>query len=318
MNPALTGSSTINSAPSLAIDVNAIGNMKAGAAKGDVATLRKAAQQFEALLLEQMMKSMRATVGEDEIWDSSSTKMFQGMYDQQISLDMANSKGIGLADMLVRQLLPQNQQVAATDAFTGLNVRSYNGQARQPAVTGMVNSISEASTQLAGTVNPINEALAAAKTTVSDNFIDRISGGLQTAASMLGVSQRIIAAHAALESGWGKKEIKDSNGKTSFNLFGIKANSDWQGKSVETLTTEYINGSPVKKVERFRAYSSYEEAFADYANLLAKNDRYRHALNKGNDATGFGLALQNGGYATDPTYAMKLAKVARQTRLQNL
>ena len=313
-------------APALAGDVAAVGQLKAGVHNGNVEAVRKAAKQFESLLMEQMLKSMRASVAQSDLWDTDETKMFQGMYDQQTAMDISSKQGMGLADMLVRQLLPQEDGVAArrADVFSLPQMPASRVMQKRQAETSLANVPSglatltnqhaTANTGLAITDN----AVPASNAPQGDDFISRIYNGLQRASSLIGVSPKAIAAHAALESGWGKREIRDANGRNSYNLFGIKAGDGWQGKVAEITTTEYVNGNPVKQVDKFRAYDSYEDAFADYAKLLASNERYGQALNKGADVTGFALALQRGGYATDPNYALKLTQVAKQSRLQVL
>jgi flagellar protein FlgJ len=122
-----------------------------------------------------------------------------------------------------------------------------------------------------------------------------------------------MLGQAALESGWGRREIKGRDGSTSHNLFGIKAGSDWKGKVVEAVTTEYVNGKAQRRVEKFRAYDSYADSFKDYAKLITNNPRYEKVLASGGDATSFARGLQKAGYATDPNYATKLASIIKKT-----
>jgi flagellar protein FlgJ len=131
----------------------------------------------------------------------------------------------------------------------------------------------------------------------------------QAAASQLGVDASTLVAHAALETGWGKHVPCNEAGSSSFNLFGIKAGGDWQGKTLDAATLEFEQGSFVKKVERFRA-DSPADCFADYAQLLGSTRRYATARNAGSDSLQFAQGLQRGGYATDPDYASKLKAVA--------
>ncbi|WP_018150238.1 flagellar assembly peptidoglycan hydrolase FlgJ [Leeia oryzae] len=313
-------------APALAGDVAAVGQLKAGVHNGNVEAVRKAAKQFESLLMEQMLKSMRASVAQSDLWDTDETKMFQGMYDQQTAMDISSRQGMGLADMLVRQLLPQDGGVAArrADVYShgqmpvSRTTLKHQVEASLAADTSGLESPVKQATESQTALTVTDKGTSASGVPQGDDFISRIYNGLQRASSLIGVSPKAIAAHAALESGWGKREIRDANGRNSYNLFGIKAGEGWQGRVAEITTTEYVNGSPVKQVDKFRAYDSYEDAFADYAKLLASNDRYGQALNKGADVTGFALALQRGGYATDPNYALKLTQVAKQSRLQAL
>ena len=139
------------------------------------------------------------------------------------------------------------------------------------------------------------------------NFIDRIGEHALAASRETGVPARFIAAQAALESNWGRNEIRGADGAPSHNLFGIKATRGWRGKTVETLTTEYANAAAAKTSAKFRAYASDSEAFMDYARLL--KSRYKEAIAAGGDAAQFAQGLQRAGYATDPRYAEKVARV---------
>ncbi|KAK0350290.1 Mannosyl-glycoprotein endo-beta-N-acetylglucosaminidase, partial [Friedmanniomyces endolithicus] len=141
-------------------------------------------------------------------------------------------------------------------------------------------------------------------------FLDSIAPWARQAARQLGVAPELVQAHAALESGWGQRPLRTADGASSHNLFGIKAGAGWEGAAGESTTTEYVNGAALKTRERFRAYPDAASAFQDYARVLTDNPRYRAALNTGNDAQAFAQGLARGGYATDPGYAAKLARIA--------
>jgi flagellar protein FlgJ len=144
---------------------------------------------------------------------------------------------------------------------------------------------------------------------VQQDFMSRMLPHAMQANQSTGVPPQLMLGQAALESGWGKREIRMADGSNSYNLFGIKANAGWNGKVAEVMTTEYKNGIAYKQVEKFRAYSSYAESFQDYANMISQNPRYAGVLQQGMDATGLAQAIQKAGYATDPNYADKLARV---------
>jgi len=148
------------------------------------------------------------------------------------------------------------------------------------------------------------------------DFVNRLWPHAVEASKDLGVAPHLLLGQAALESAWGQREIRADDGRNSYNLFGIKAGSKWNGDTVAVTTTEYVGGVAQKKQEVFRAYGSYAEAFRDYANLLRSNPRYQAALDRGGDAAGFGQALQRGGYATDPSYAQKLVRVANSVTMR--
>lgn len=151
---------------------------------------------------------------------------------------------------------------------------------------------------------------AAANTPEQQAFLESIAPWARQAAHKLGVAPELVQAHAALESGWGQRPLRTADGASSHNLFGIKAGASWEGAAGESTTTEYMNGAALKTRERFRAYPDAASAFQDYARVLTDNPRYRAALNTGNDAHAFAQGLARGGYATDPGYAAKLARIA--------
>jgi flagellar protein FlgJ len=143
-------------------------------------------------------------------------------------------------------------------------------------------------------------------------FLDSIAPWAKEAADRLGVAPALVQAHAALESGWGQRPIRNSDGASSHNLFGIKAGASWEGATSETATTEYVGGAALKTSAKFRAYPDGASAFRDYARMLLDNPRYKGAIGAGNDANAFAQGLAKGGYATDPAYAAKLARLAEK------
>ncbi|OHX11463.1 flagellar assembly peptidoglycan hydrolase FlgJ [Chromobacterium sphagni] len=145
-------------------------------------------------------------------------------------------------------------------------------------------------------------------------FVAELAPYAREAAERLGVTPDILLAHAALESGWGRKPLRRADGGDSHNLFGIKADARWRGEVTPALTTEYLDGRRQSRLEPFRAYSDYRAAFADYADLLVSNPRYRAALGAGADVAAFANGLARGGYATDPDYAGKLVGLVGQLR----
>jgi flagellar protein FlgJ len=135
------------------------------------------------------------------------------------------------------------------------------------------------------------------------------------ASNATGIPAKFLLGHAALESGWGKGEIRTADGSPSHNLFGIKAGRNWKGATVDVTTTEYVDGAPRKMVQTFRAYASYAQAFQDYASLLQNSPRYAAVL-KQSDGAGFAQGLQRAGYATDPQYAEKLTRILNGASLR--
>ena len=147
------------------------------------------------------------------------------------------------------------------------------------------------------------------------DFVSGVADGARVASSMTGIPAEFITAQAALESGWGKRQILNQDGTTSHNLFGIKAGGSWQGKVAKVWTNEYINGSYQKVLADFRSYDSYADAFKDYASLIANSPRYRGVIENGKSPAGFADSLQSAGYATDPSYAMKIKNIIQNIRM---
>jgi flagellar protein FlgJ len=141
-------------------------------------------------------------------------------------------------------------------------------------------------------------------------FLQSIAPWAKEAADKLGVAPELVSAHAALESGWGQRPLRNADGSSSHNLFGIKAGNSWHGDVAQAATTEYVGGAAVKTSARFRSYPDPASAFRDYAQMLTDNPRFKGALGAGSDAHAFASALAKGGYATDPSYAAKLSRLA--------
>jgi flagellar protein FlgJ len=144
-------------------------------------------------------------------------------------------------------------------------------------------------------------------------FQEKLGGHAAEASRATGIPAKFMLGQAALESGWGKREIKGRDGVASHNLFGIKAGPEWKGKVAEAVTTEYVNGVPKTRTEKFRAYDSYADSFRDYAKLITDNKRYEKVLASAGDASSFAEGLQRAGYATDPNYAAKLTRIIKHS-----
>jgi len=300
----------------LALDVKDMGSLKQSARANSPEALKTAATQFESLFVNMMMKSMREATPQDGMLDSQQTKMFQSMLDQQTSQNIAK-KGIGLADMLVRQLSKGTDQQALAIGGDGAAASadgSFGG-----AATLMDARLQRAIAAAGGNAvadSGDRDSSAAGKGSSAPHvrsFQQKLAASAEEASRSTGIPAKFMLGQAALESGWGKREIKGRDGTNSHNLFGIKAGGDWKGRVVEATTTEYVNGKAQTKVERFRAYDSYADSFRDYAKLLASNPRYEKVLASAGDAASFAQGLQKAGYATDPHYASKLTSIIKRS-----
>jgi flagellar protein FlgJ len=277
---------------SIGTDATSISALKARAASDPKAVIKETAKQFEALFMQEIMKSMRQATLSSGMLDNEGTKLGTEMLDTQFATKMTGLKG-GLGDAIARQLERQM------------------GGAQLPA----------------NAVAPLAPAGAAgaAKATVSSakgaqrqsDFVAMHQDAAKAAEAQTGIPSTFMVAQAAHESGWGKHEIRNADGSSSHNLFGIKAGGSWKGPVAEVTTTEYVNGQAHKVTAKFRAYGSYAESFADYAKMMKESPRYAQAVASAGSAQGFAQGLQKAGYATDPAYADKLTRMINTTlRLQ--
>jgi flagellar protein FlgJ len=303
-----------------ALDVQGFDAMRAQANASPQQGLKAAAKQFDAVFTQMMLKSMRDATPSDSPFDSHESASFTSMLDQQLAQNMG-AKGIGVADMMLKQLMrnagAQSGTGAAGDSSANAgNIAAMNAMAKAYAnAAGSNTAGASGKASLDGKGYSADSALTPPAHGVGSDkvaaFVDRLAAPAQAASAATGIPARFIIGQAALESGWGKREIRNADGSSSHNVFGIKASSDWTGKTASAVTTEYVNGKPQKVVEKFRAYDSYEDALTDYASVLKSNPRYAPVVEASRDAAGFAHGMQKAGYATDPQYAKKLISIMR-------
>ena len=349
-------------------DLNRLNQFKVGADRDSEGNIRKVAQEFESLFLNQMMQAMRKAsevFAEGNFLNSNESKTYQDMHDQQLSLTLSKNQGIGLADVLSRQLSKTNQPRARSNPFAQIEsptaqlasaaapvdgfkrddaqlinqrrlslparlsdrlsagilpsgnegkplsgqdwvpAQAYAAPADKQLSTG--DEASSRSERLAGGKNTGRKAF-----TSPSEFVATMLPMAESAAKKIGVDPHYLVAQAALETGWGKSIIRQHDGSSSHNLFGIKSHGSWQGESAKVLTTEYRQGQAVKEAASFRSYDSYQQSFEDFVSFLQSNGRYEKALSSTADADQFARELQKAGYATDPNYARKISQIARK------
>lgn len=324
--------------------INAIGREDKGEA------LRKVAEQFESMFVKMMMKSMRdanKVFQEDSIMHSPQEDFYQQMYDDQLSVSLTGKQGIGLADVIYRQLNQEYGDVANRE-----NVQWQPMDDRRKHHTHAIdfNQIEKKNTQLqpkkdnAGfeidstfvkKEKPVLEASLSEEKNIEssrkmadkiqtfdspEDFIKKLYPAAEKIAKEMGVSPKAIISQAALETGWGKFVIhgENSNGEkeNSFNFFGIKADSRWTGDKVNVTTHEYRDGQRVTEKADFRSYPTIEAGLKDYSNFL-QNKRYEKAMAAGTDVEKYAKELQQAGYATDPQYAQKISRIANSELMKN-
>ncbi len=253
-------------------DMSGFSDMRRLARENPDSALRQVAEQFEAIFMQMMLKSMRDASMGNSLFDSDQSQMYQEMFDNQLSLSLSKDSSNGLADILVKQL---------SGAITKKQLPENNNVIVEPEI----------------------------RKTKQQHFIDSVRPYAEKAAKNLGTNADILIAQAALETGWGQAVQRHQDGRSGFNLFNIKANKNWQGPTVSKFTVEFKDGVARREHAVFRAYNSMEESFNDYVNYLKSNPRYEQALKVSDDSLAYINILANSGYATDPGYAGKVINI---------
>jgi flagellar protein FlgJ len=302
----------IQNAPNrAAFDVASVQDLRAQFQKDPKEGVKAAAQQFETMFLQMVMKSMRDATPQDGLMNSDQSRFYTGLLDQQMAQNISTTgKGLGFARLIEQQLgrhvansaAPLSGALPANDAGNDLPLAAMN--ARHLQHKEVMGSLPTSAAYSAQAING-GEIKDSGGT---KDFVNRVWPHAVQASKATGIPPQFLVAQSALESGWGKSEIRNPDGSPSFNLFGIKAGKSWTGSTVEAKTSEYIDGEPRQVVARFRAYGSYEESFRDYAALLRSSPRYGDVIGS-QDGTEFARRLQQAGYATDPMYADKLTRI---------
>ncbi|MCU0759123.1 MAG: flagellar assembly peptidoglycan hydrolase FlgJ [Steroidobacteraceae bacterium] len=287
-------------------DLQSLTALKREARTQEPGALRETARQFESVFTRMLLQSMRQASQGDALFDSQQSGFYRDMFDDQLAIELSRGRGLGLAEMMVEQLMRSGATApgpGAAAAGAADTAAATSGPGRWP---GSAAAQAPAAASAATATDPGGGTTSADR----EAFVREMLPHAEAAGRRLGVAPRTLIAHAALETGWGRSMPRGPEGASSFNLFGIKAGGGWQGASVAAATTEFEGGVAGTRIERFRAYGSPSASFGDYAGLLQGSGRYAAALGTGDDAARFGRALQQGGYATDPDYARKLAAVA--------
>jgi len=286
----------------LAADTRSLDALRARAAADPRGAAREAAKQFESLFMGELLKSMRASTMQSGMLDNAGSQLGTELLDQQFSTQLSGRPG-GLSEAILKQLERQ----------MGLS----------PGPIPVPGSANNTLAPLQSSPQPVRIPQVGAA-----GFVQQHTEAARRAEAATGIPATFMVSQAALETGWGRKEIRHSDGSSSFNLFGIKAGGSWKGPVAEVMTTEFINGKAQKVMAKFRAYGSYAESFGDYARLMKESPRYQGVvggmqqartagLSVGDGGVKFAQSLQRAGYATDPAYADKLSRVINTTlRLQ--
>lgn len=302
------------------------------------AALEEVARQFEGMFLSQMLKSMRSAnevLSEGNYLNSQESGFYQDMFDSQLSLSMTRGKGLGLGEALVSQLSRQIPGMDAEgNALAGARrtLADYDRSIpalspRLPEKVDEVKALAESAMADRAEAKVDRSATGETDHTEREAMKDRVEAAMperfespehfvrtllplaRDAAEESGIDPRLMVAQAALETGWGKHMIRGNDGSHSFNLFGIKADTRWQGDSVNIATSEFREGVKLQERADFRRYPDYRESFRDYVAFLQDNPRYRDVWEVADQPGVFAERLQQAGYATDPAYGRKIRSI---------
>lgn len=308
-------------------DLNGLAQLKTAARKQSPEAVKAAAKQFEAIFVGNVLKSMRDAKLADGISDNDQSRFYKEMYDQQLAVHLSGKPGVGLADLIVKQLTHDDKK----DDSRKMGIEDYlnRSSSANKTVSPSSRAVSKAVaarengdwikqnkaifrsylqnnrpvkefteiTLKNGDSRPIHSA---------EDFVRKLYPYAEQAAKELGVEPKVLLAQAALETGWGRSVIKHGDGSSSFNLFNIKAGKSWQGERATVSALEYENGVARKERSGFRSYNSYRESFHDYVQFIKNSPRYRNALEHAGNSERYLQELQRAGYATDPSYARKI------------
>jgi peptidoglycan hydrolase FlgJ len=319
--PSTTSQTSVSEATAMSSDTQALRGLRGVAARDPKAAIKEAAKQFESLFMNELMKSMRKATQSSGLLDNAGTQMGTDMLDDQFALKMSGQPG-GLGSVIERQL--QRQMGGTLENQSGRPARAV-----PPAAAAAAPAVSTSMT--------VKERQL--------DFVQRNTASARAAEAQTGIPASFMVAQAAHESGWGKRDIRNADGSSSNNLFGIKAGANWTGPVAEVVTTEYVGGKARKVTAKFRAYESTDASFRDYAKLMKESPRYAGVVagvapkvsegvqlaaytptanfsgadTSAANASKFAHGLQRAGYATDPAYADKLTRVINTTlRLQRV
>lgn len=307
-------------------DFSGLNALKAQARTDKQAALEEVAKQFESLFLSEMLKSMRKAgevFAEGNYLNSNESALYRDMFDSQVSLSMAGGTGTGLAEALVRQLGKQVPGMEQTSGHRAGHRRSIVDYDRSlPAISSALPERLAEVDDLVSGVETTTESRPQAALPESfespEHFVASLMPFAERIGEEAGIDPRVMIAQAALETGWGRYMIKGDDARPSFNLFGIKADSRWNGDAVGITTTEFRGGVAMKERADFRAYPDYEASFRDYVDFLQSNPRYRDVLSSADQPEVFADKLQEAGYATDPEYGAKIRRIMNRDSLMTL
>src|ERR1700683_2999989 len=231
-----------SSAASTYTDLNGLAALKSAPTSPEA--IRAVSQQVEALFLQMMLKSMRdagAAGGEPE---SNETSMYQDMFDKQVALTLSKHQDLGLGRLFERQLGPK-------------------AGPSSPASPPVSPPPAKRETASRAGADGQHQASDASSAEHAAQFVAQVLPTIRRAAGVLGVNPLGLLAQARSETGWGQSMPRTADGSPSLNIFGIKADGEWNGARAVADTVEFSGGVATPRRTAFRAYASIEESVSD-------------------------------------------------------
>ena len=287
-------------------DFNGLNNLKSAAAKDTPEARRETAQQFEAMFIQMLLKNMRQASGGDELLGGSQVEMSRDMYDKQLSIELSKNGAIGIGDLMLEQMgdLPDAPVTDSEKSFP----QTVNNTLQNPTRPN------DFTAHLMGEEDSITKTPYSLDWETPEDFIRQLKPAAENAAKKIGAKAEAVLAITALETGWGQHVIPTPDGSSSNNLFGVKADQNWNKDQVIATTLEFEDGIMHKRREPFRQYASAQDSMQDFADFLTQNPRYETALSEADNPQRFIEELHKAGYATDPDYSEKVLSVMREVK----
>jgi len=310
--------------PTNAVDLEGFQDLRRRAQRDDPSALSDVAVQFEAMFIGMMLESARSASLGGGMFDGPETEQYFALMDRQVALELARSGGFGFGKMLERELAPREGAAESPRVSSAAPARTVNvarpdapfvPEAPSPSAPAAPAEFPVGLPSTLAALGGAEPADAAGEPT-PEQFVAALLPEAKKAAAALGIEPRLLLAQAALETGWGRSAMQQGGGASAHNVFGIKAGPSWSGPSVEQWTLEHAGGVTAPQRERFRAYGSAAESFADYVDLIGTARRYANALEQAGNPEGYARAVTEAGYATDPDYASKWLAIYHGRRLE--
>lgn len=285
-------------------DLQGLDSLRAKSRSNPGAVKKEVAQQFEALLFQMVLRSMRDAnnVFSSGLLGSNDMELYQDMFDKQLSLSLSQ-QGLGFAKMIEESIDRQS------------------GQFRSEKTPASPLESQQLTKMMIHPAKPASAPVIEKEKSTFDSpkeFIRSMWHHAKQAAGLIGLHPGVLLAQAALETNWGKKIVTLASGGSSCNLFNIKSDPTWNKSSTAAATLEEKNGLIVKEKAHFKNYESYHESFMDYVRLISNNPRYKKALANVEHPKAYTEALQEAGYATDSQYSSKIMNIMKSSRFNEI